>query len=181
MLAPDLQAKLRHNAIVNIGDGSLFGFGLSGMASYVTIVPLFLSYLTESTALIGFVATLFYMGWQMPQLFVSNYVAGLRRYKPMTLAMTLIERVPYFGLALVAVAIPTIGADAALLLTLLLLGIQSLGGGFHRHRLAEPDEQDHAAASAWHLLRHPVGLRQPLRSGRGAAGKRHPGASGVSA
>ena len=130
MLAPDLQAKLRHNAIVNIGDGSLFGFGLSGMASYVTIVPLFLSYLTESTALIGFVATLFYMGWQMPQLFVSNYVAGLRRYKPMTLAMTLIERVPYFGLALVAVAIPTIGADAALLLTLLLLGIQSLGGGF---------------------------------------------------
>lgn len=130
MLAPDLQAKLRHNAIVNIGDGSLFGFGLMGMASYVTIVPLFLSYLTESTALIGFVATLFYMGWQVPQLFVSNYVAGLRRYKPMTLVMTLIERVPYFGLALVAFAIPTIGTDAALALTLLLLGIQSLGGGF---------------------------------------------------
>lgn len=130
MLAPDLQAKLRHNAIVNIGDGSLFGFGLMGMASYVTIVPLFLSYLTESTALIGFVAALFYMGWQVPQLFVSNYVAGLRRYKPMTLVMTMIERVPYFGLALVAFAIPTIGTDAALLLTLLLLGIQSLGGGF---------------------------------------------------
>ena len=130
MLAPDLQARLRHNAIVNIGNGSLYSFGQSGMASYVTIVPLFLSYLTESTALIGFVATLSFMGLQLPQVFVSNYVAGLRRYKPMTLAMTLIERVPYFGLALVAFAIPTIGADAALLLTLLLLGIQSLGGGF---------------------------------------------------
>ncbi|MCY3572957.1 MAG: MFS transporter [Chloroflexi bacterium] len=130
MLAPDLREKLRHNAAVNIADGSLFGFGIMGLASYVTIVPLFLSYLTESTALIGFVATLFYMGWQVPQLFVSNYVAGLRRYKPMTLAMTLLERLPYFGLALVAFAIPTIGTDAALALTLLLLGIQSLGGGF---------------------------------------------------
>lgn len=130
MLAPDLREKLRHNTVVNIADGSLFGFGIMGLASYVTIVPLFLSYLTESTALIGFVATLFYMGWQVPQLFVSNYVAGLRRYKPMTLVMTMIERVPYFGLALVAFAIPTIGADAALALTLLLLGIQSLGGGF---------------------------------------------------
>ncbi len=130
MLAPDLREKLRHNTVVNLADGSLFGFGLMGLASYVTIVPLFLSYLTESTALIGFVATLFYMGWQVPQLFVSNYVAGLRRYKPMTLVMTLIERVPYFGLALVAFAIPSIGTDAALALTLLLLGIQSLGGGF---------------------------------------------------
>ncbi len=130
MLAPDLREKLRHNTVVNLADGSLFGFGLMGLASYVTIVPLFLSYLTESTALIGFVATLFYMGWQVPQLFVSHYVAGLRRYKPMTLVMTLIERLPYFGLALVAFAIPTIGTDAALALTLLLLGIQSLGGGF---------------------------------------------------
>ena len=77
MLAPDLQAKLRHNAIVNIGNGSFYSFGQSGMASYVTIVPLFLSYLTESTALIGFVATLSFMGLQMPQVFVSNYVAGL--------------------------------------------------------------------------------------------------------
>ncbi len=130
MLAPDLREKLRHNTAVNLADGSLFGFGIMGLASYVTIVPLFLSYLTESTALIGFVATLFYMGWQVPQLFVSNYVAGLRRYKPMTLVMTMIERVPYFGLALVAFAIPTIGTDAALALTLLLLSIQSLGGGF---------------------------------------------------
>ena len=48
----------------------------------------------------------------------------------MTLVMTMIERVPYFGLALVAFSIPTIGTDAALALTLLLLGIQSLGGGF---------------------------------------------------
>ncbi len=130
MLADDLRQKLRHNSVVNILDGSLFGFGIMGLASYVTIIPLFLSFLTESTALIGFVAALFHIGWQVPQLVVANYVAGMRRYKPMVLAMTLIERVPYFGLALVALSIPTIGLNAALILTLALLAMQSLGGGF---------------------------------------------------
>lgn len=129
MLSQELQGKLRHNTVVNILDGSLFGFGIMGMASYVTIIPLYLSYLTESTALIGFVAALFHIGWQIPQLLASSYVAGLVRYKPMVLVMTLIERVPYFGLALVALAIPSIGKEIALVLTLLLLGIQSLGGG----------------------------------------------------
>ena len=130
MLPQDLRDKLHHNIAVNIFDGSLFGFGVSGLASYVTIIPLFLSYLTESTALIGFVATLFHIGWQMPQLLTSSYVASLRRYKPMVLAMTMVERVPYFGLALLALLIPQIGVDAALLISLLLLGIQSLAGGF---------------------------------------------------
>ena len=64
MLPQDLRDKLHHNAFVNIMDGSLFGFGVMGLASYVTIIPLFLSFLTESTALIGFVATLFHIGWQ---------------------------------------------------------------------------------------------------------------------
>ena len=130
MTASEHENRFRHNAAVNIMDGALFGFGLMGLASYITIIPLFLSYLTESTALIGFVAALFHIGWQMPQLLTSSYVAGLRRYKPMVLATTLIERLPYFGLALLAWSIPVIGVDAALALTLVLLAIQSLGGGF---------------------------------------------------
>ena len=130
MLSSELQSKLRHNTFVNIMDGALFGFGVMGLASYVTIIPLFLSYLTESTALIGFAAALFHIGWQVPQLLTSGYVAGLSRYKPTVLAMTLFERLPFFGLAIVALALPLIGSDAALILTLILLGVQSLGGGF---------------------------------------------------
>ena len=130
MLSQDLQDKLRHNTIMNLLDGSFYGLGIFGLASYVTIVPLYLSYLTESTALIGFMATLFHIGWQVPQLLTSNHVAGMRRYKPMTMAMTLMERLPYLGLALVAFLMPAIGTDAALLLSILLFGWQSLGGGF---------------------------------------------------
>lgn len=130
MLPQDLRDKLHYNTVVNLWDGSLFGFGIMGLASYVTIIPLFLSYLTESTALIGFVATLFHIGWQVPQLLTSSYVASMQRYKPMVLAATLGERVPYFGLALLALAIPSIGVDIALVLVLILLALQSLAGGF---------------------------------------------------
>ncbi len=130
MLSQDLRDKLQRNYFANLLDGSFFGFGIMGLASYVTIIPLYLSYLTESTALIGFVAALFHIGWQVPQLLTANRVAGLRRYKPMVLAMTLFERLPYFALALVAFLIPTIGIEMALFFTVFILAVQSLGGGF---------------------------------------------------
>ncbi|MYE26873.1 MAG: MFS transporter [Chloroflexi bacterium] len=63
-------------------------------------------------------------------MLTSSYVASMRRYKPMVLAATLGERVPYFGLALLALAIPAIGVDTALVLVLILLTLQSLAGGF---------------------------------------------------
>ncbi len=129
-MSQETRKKLYHNFVVNVLDGCFFGFGLTGLASYVTIVPLFLSFLTESTALIGFMATMFQIGWQVPQLFTSNHVAGLRRYKPMVIYMTLQERIPFFGLAIVAVLIPMIGDQAALILAVILLAWQSLGGGF---------------------------------------------------
>lgn len=129
-MSQEIRQNLRHNFIFNVLDGCFFGFGLVGLASYVTIIPLFLSYLTDSTALIGFMATMFVIGWQLPQILTSNRVASLKRYKPMVLWMTLHERVPYFGLALVALLVPVIGKPVALVLTILLLAWQSLGGGF---------------------------------------------------
>ena len=129
-MSQELRDKLHHNFAVNLLDGAFFGLGVTGLASYVTIIPLFLSYLTDSTALIGFMATLFHIGWQAPQLLTSNYVAGLKRYKPMVLKMTMLERLPYFGLAAVAWLIPTIGSQLALILTILLLAWQAFAGGF---------------------------------------------------
>jgi len=130
MQSPEIRRNFKRNAFANIMDGGFFGFGIIGLASYVTIIPLYLSFLTESTALIGFVATMFHIGWQLPQLLTGQFVAGLHRFKPTVLVMTLTERLPYFGLAVVALLIPSIGHEAALLLTLLLLSVQSLGGGF---------------------------------------------------
>jgi len=125
----DIRQNVRHNMIVNITDGGWYGFGL-GFASFVTMIPLFVSTLTDSTTIIGLVASAHFIGWQIPQLFVANRVAQLGRYKPLTLIMTLHERWPFLGLVLVAALIPVIGREIALALTIVLVIWQALGAGF---------------------------------------------------
>lgn len=129
-MSPEIREQVRHNFTVNVLDGALFGLGL-GFASFVTVIPLFISQLTDSTLIIGLIASLHVVGWQLPQLLTSNYVARLRRYKPMVMFMTVQERWPFFGLAIVAALIGTGGLskEPALLLSLLLIIWHSLGGG----------------------------------------------------
>lgn len=128
-MTPEILKNVRHNMTVNILDGAFFGFGI-GFASSVTVVPLFIDTLTDSTALVGVLASIQMVGWQLPQILTSRRVAGLRVYRPMVLRMTLQERWPFLGLALLALLIPTLGASAALLVAFLLLSWHALGGGF---------------------------------------------------
>ena len=125
----EIQKNVRFNFTVNVLDGAFFGMGL-GFASYVTVIPLFVASLTHSSVLIGLIASLHMIGWQLPQLLTSNRVARLRRYKPMVVLMTLNERVPFFFLAIVALAVPTLGRDLALVLAFILIVWQAMGGGF---------------------------------------------------
>ena len=128
-----MQAKIlenyRFNFAVNALDAAFFGLGL-GFASFVTVIPLFVNSLTDSTTLIGIIASIQAVGWQLPQLLTSRRVASLRLYRPMVLSMTIHERWPFLGLAVVAVLIPIAGAPVALALTVLMAAWQALGGGF---------------------------------------------------
>lgn len=125
----EISKHLRHNFIVSVLDGGFFGLAL-GFASFVTILPLFVSTMTDSTILIGLVPALHNMGWQLPQLLMAGRVAHLRRYKPMVVLTTIHERLPFLGLAAVAWFLPALGHEVALLLTFALLVWQGLGGGF---------------------------------------------------
>ncbi len=120
---------LRYNITVNVLDGSFFGFAL-GFASFVTVIPLFISQLTDSAILIGFIPALHSFGWQFPQLFTANWVSRLRRFKPAVLFFTVQERLPFIGLALIAWFLPKMGTNTALGLAFLMLIWQGLGGGF---------------------------------------------------
>jgi MFS family permease len=119
----------RYNFIVNILDGGFFGAGI-GFASFMTVLPLFVSTMTDSAILIGLIPAIHTVGWQLPQLFTSERVARLKRYKPMVIWMTIHERIPFFGLALVAWLLPGISVTTALVLTYFFLVWQGLGGGF---------------------------------------------------
>ncbi len=129
MTHTDILKHFRHNFTVNVLDGAFFGAGL-GFASFVTVIPLFVNSLTESTTIIGLIAALHIIGWQLPQLFTARKVAGLRLYRPMVLRRTIEERWPFLGLAVVALLIPVMSNQVALGLTFLLVVWHSFGGGF---------------------------------------------------
>jgi MFS family permease len=120
---------LRYNLLVNTVDGGFFGLAL-GFASFVTIIPLFVSTLTDSAILIGLIPAVHTMGWQLPQILTARSIARVKRIKPMVMWMTLQERIPFLGMALVAFLLPSIGKNATLILTYLLLIWQSIGAGF---------------------------------------------------
>jgi MFS family permease len=120
---------LRFNVTVNLLDGGIFGIAL-GFASFGTILPLFVASMTDSATLIGLVPAIHACGWLLPQLFTAGYTSRLRRYKPTVLKATIHERLPFLGLAIVALLLPRIGAQTGLVLTFLLLTWQGLGGGF---------------------------------------------------
>jgi MFS family permease len=124
-----IQQNLRFNFTVNILDGGFFGFAL-GFASFITIIPLFVSQMTESALLIGLLPAIHNVGWMFPQLLTAGWVSRAKRLKPLVLWMTVHERIPFLGLALVAWFLPQLGPQTALILTFLLLVWQGFGGGF---------------------------------------------------
>ncbi|MCA2000713.1 MAG: MFS transporter [Chloroflexi bacterium] len=128
-LEKDIRENLKHNLAVNLLDGSLFGVAL-GFASFSAVIPLFVASMTNSATLIGLVPAIHSAGWLLPQLFTASQVSRLRKYKPTVLVMTLHERAPFLGLAVVSLLLPVVGVKIGLALTFGLLVWQGLGGGF---------------------------------------------------
>lgn len=124
-----IRAHLRYNVTTNLMDGAFFGLAL-GFASFATIIPLFVTQLTDSAILIGLAPAFHTIGWQLPQLFNASQIARAREYKPIVLRNTIHEWIPFLVLAIIAVSIPVIGVEIALFVTFLALAWQGLGGGF---------------------------------------------------
>ncbi len=119
---------LIHNFSVNILDGGFFGFAI-GFASFSTIIPLFVSQMTDSAILIGLIPAIHSMGWQLPQLFLASWIAKLPRLKPYVLWTTIHERLPFIGLLLIAWFFPGMNRNLAIILTFTMLIWQGLGAG----------------------------------------------------
>lgn len=124
----EVRQHFRHNFVVNLLDGSFYGFAL-GFSSTVTVLPLFVSTLTDSTTLIGLIASVQLIGWQLPQLLTARRAARQTRYKPLTLRLTVQERLPFLGLALLALLVPAIPKGLVLALTFVLFGWHAIGSG----------------------------------------------------
>ncbi len=124
----DSKITTRQNFALNVTEGAFFGFAV-GAASFGTVIPLFVSQLTDSAILIALIPYLHQLGWQLPQLLTVQRVARLQRFLPEVLWMSLNQRLPFLGLALVALLVPFVPASVALTMTFVLLLWQGLGGG----------------------------------------------------
>src|SRR5512146_133080 len=123
-----VQKHLRFNFAIGMLDGGFFGLGM-GFATFSAIIPLFVIHLTDSALLIGLVPAIHNMGWQLPQLLMAGWMSRARRYKPLTLWMTIHERVPFLGLAVVALLVPHSTTTLILTLIFILLVWQGTGAG----------------------------------------------------
>jgi MFS family permease len=129
MINSEIHKDLRHNFTVNIFESAFFGLG-TGFASFITIIPLFVSGLTNSSLLIGLIPAIPRLGWQLPQLLVADKVARLNCYKPTVMLLTIHQKLPFLGLAVVALLQLKLNSQTILELTFLILIWQGLGGGF---------------------------------------------------
>ena len=70
-ITAEVEQNYRWNFSVNFLDGASFWFGLSFFSS-ATVIPLFISQLTDSALAIGIVAMIAQGSWFIPQLFTAN-------------------------------------------------------------------------------------------------------------
>jgi len=95
----EIQRNFRWNFGVNVADGAFFWLGLS-FAAPSTIMPLYVSHLTDSRLLIGLISAITGAGWYLPQLLTAKYVARMPVKKKMVINVGLFsERLPFIVMA----------------------------------------------------------------------------------
>lgn len=125
-ITAEINRNYRWNFAVNLLDGTSFWIGLS-FISFATIVPLYISKLTDSPLALGLAALIAQGSWFLPQVFTANSVERLPRKKPVVVHLGFfLERLPMWLIVLSAVVA---ARSASLALVLFLLGYAWHGFG----------------------------------------------------
>ncbi len=127
-LNPEVVKHLKRNFFANILDAGFWFFGDSFVAAY-TILPVFMSTLTDSPILIGMIPALEGAGWFLPQLFLVKHVESKNRRLPLVLKLGVLDRLPYLFLALGAFFILKLDQKGAIVFFLLIYGIKVFSSG----------------------------------------------------
>ena len=110
------------NFFVGSLDYAFFSLG-TAVASITTLLPLFARNLGATNVEIGLIPALYYLGLSIPSLFNGWYSSRIDRKLTFILKYTLMERLPYLGIALIAFFLVGMNSNLALTLFFLLLAI----------------------------------------------------------
>jgi MFS family permease len=120
---PEIKMNFKRNFFANLLDAAFWFFGDSFAAS-LTIMPVFLSTLTDSPILIGLIPALEAIGWFLPQLFLAKHLEGINQRLPIVRKLGIFDRLPFLLLAIGAFLIPGLNKKAALILILIIYTIK---------------------------------------------------------
>lgn len=127
-LNPEVVKHFKRNFFANIMDAGFWFFGDSFVAAY-TILPVFMSTLTDSPILIGLIPALEGAGWFIPQLFLAKHLEGENRRLPLVLKLGIFDRFPYVLLAIGAFFILKVDQKVAIVLFVIVYGIKVFSSG----------------------------------------------------
>jgi len=116
----EVNRNVRRNFSLNALDGILFTFGFA-FVDLASVIPAFVRRLGGSDFLISLIPAAQAIGWMTPQIFISNYVEGLRRKKPYVIAVGAWERLPH--LAVIALCFLLGSSHPGLLMAVCVLGV----------------------------------------------------------
>lgn len=125
---PEVKKNFKRNSFANLLDTAFWYFGASFTAAY-TIMPVFLTTLTDSPILIGLIPALQAIGWFLPQLFLAKYLEGINQRLPLVRRLGIFERLPFLLLAVGAFLIPGLDQKVALILILIIYTIKVFSSG----------------------------------------------------
>jgi MFS family permease len=129
---PEYIEKVRKNYwwnfMVIMLDSAFFSFSVT-MLSQDTIIPYFVSHLTDQKIFIGLVPALFYLGYYLPQLIGAYAVTGRPRRKMYIFWIAVAERVAILVIALIAQFLNWFTNQQALLLLMISFTVYSVTFG----------------------------------------------------
>lgn len=123
-----VRRNYRWNFTVNAADLSFVNLARAFVFS-TTILPIYVSYLTSSTILIGLIPAILEVGFMLPQIFMARRAEALMRMKPFVVKVSVWERIPYLIVGATILLLPRAPAWLSYAILALNIAVASGSGG----------------------------------------------------
>jgi MFS family permease len=123
--------NVKKNFFLNVFDGSVYSFAMI-FVSLQTVLPVFIKKISGSDIAVGLIPVIWSVGFNFPQILVSNHVRKLGFKKPWMLNTALVQRIPWLVLAFLSYfLVDSLDSSTALIIIFLGLAFAAFGGSIN--------------------------------------------------